>query len=112
VQIWTRKTQNIATTPASGAGAAEARNFTYPVSTTLDRHGGDPSKNMVYSYAFRRGTFVAGTGTFVPENRGFGGVIINPASKLVSETGDVVGGMPGVDGGTSGCSCVWKYLLD
>jgi len=85
--------------------------FTYPISITLDKHGGDPVQKMLYSYSLRDNrTITDGAATLIPEDRGFGGVLVNPAASVFSSnnTGD-----GGIDGGTGGCAFLWRnYLVD
>lgn len=96
--------------------------FPYPVSITLDRHGGDMNKKGAYCYKMDP----SGDGKIIIddkspqvllENRGAGGIQINPApSKLNLPGGGNAGGTfdpnaGGIDGGTGGCSCEWRNWL-
>jgi hypothetical protein len=96
--------------------------FPYPVSITLDRHGGDMNKKGAYCYKMDP----SGDGKIIIddespqvllENRGAGGIQINPApSKLNLPSGGNAGGTfdpnaGGIDGGTGGCSCEWRNWL-
>jgi hypothetical protein len=68
--------------------------FPYPISITLDRHGGDMSKKGVYCYKL--------------DPSGNGRIIIDSESpQVVAEMGSA----GGVDGGTGGCSCEWRNWL-
>jgi hypothetical protein len=96
--------------------------FPYPVSITLDRHGGDMDKKGAFCYKMDP----SGDGTIVvddtspqvlSENREAGGILINPApSKLtLPDGGDADGTFDpnagGIDGGTGGCRCEWRNWL-
>jgi hypothetical protein len=96
--------------------------FPYPVSITLDRHGGDMDKKGAYCYKMDP----SGNGKIVVdstsprvllEDRGAGGIQVNPApSKLNSPGGGNADGTfdpnaGGIDGGTGGCSCEWRNWL-
>ena len=132
VQIWTRK--GIAASllqssnPSDGDPAlpgsqpknltsSSANNFTrpgsfpYPVSITLDRHGGDIKKKMVYCYGMDgQQRIVEDEKQIQLEDRAFGGSLVNPAQGPfgdVKVSGDD-GGPGGIDGGEGGCGCRWE----
>ncbi|RAL13483.1 uncharacterized protein BO97DRAFT_388648 [Aspergillus homomorphus CBS 101889] len=143
VQIWTRSTDTLlkppsasasasaSTTPTSSASSASSTStssamdftrpgsFPYPVTITLDRHGGEARKKMVYCYAMEANEKINSTLVKLQvEDRSYGGQLVNPApgifdfasnsssslSSSANETSSVNGG---VDGGTGGCSCQW-----
>ena len=96
--------------------------FPYPVSITLDRHGGNMNEKGAYCYKMDP----SGDGEIILddespqvllENRGAGGIQINAApSKLNLPSGGNAGGpfdpnAGGIDGGTGGCSCEWRNWL-
>ncbi|OJJ97724.1 hypothetical protein ASPACDRAFT_767, partial [Aspergillus aculeatus ATCC 16872] len=143
VQIWTRTTDTLlkpssvsasaSATPTSSASSASSTStsssatdftrpgsFPYPVTITLDRHGGDAKKKMVYCYAMKADEKVNSTLVKLQvEDRSYGGQLVNPApgifdfasnssSSSANETSSVYGG---VDGGTGGCSCQWVNWL-
>ncbi|KAF2498645.1 hypothetical protein BU16DRAFT_548350 [Lophium mytilinum] len=88
--------------------------FPYPVTVTLDRHGGALSKKMIYCYGMdTNGKIEKNAQAFVLEDRSFGGVAVNPASgpfdNVPVATKD--GGPGGIDGGTGGCGCQWANWL-
>jgi hypothetical protein len=97
--------------------------FPYPISITLDRHGGDMSKKGAYCYKMDpsgNGSIILDSESpqVVAENRGAGGLAVNPTpSKLTFANGGNAGGSGfnasagGVDGGTGGCSCEWRNWL-
>ncbi|PGH08468.1 hypothetical protein AJ80_07867 [Polytolypa hystricis UAMH7299] len=93
--------------------------FPYPISISLDRHGGSARDKMVYCYGIdEREKFIQHEKKLQIEQRGVGGKLIEPASgifdlpdddddeKSKGENGDIQG--KGVDGGTGGCRCEWR----
>ena len=137
VQIWTNKgttapllqspnstnTSTPSQTPASANGqqqnltASSANNFhrpgsfPYPVTITLDRHGGDISKKEIYCYGLdQREHVILDQKKLQLENRTFGGALVNPALGPFGHVNvsRVDGGPGGIDGGNGGCGCVWK----
>lgn len=111
VQMWTR--MNTAARLLNSSSTSQTSNliqpgsFPYPVTITTDRHGGNPSAKLVYCYEMNsREGIIAGSGVVQTENRGFGGVDINPAPGFFSNSSDP--GLGGFDGGSGGCSCQWS----
>ena len=85
--------------------------FPYPVSITLDRHGGDISKKMIYCYGLDdRARVLSEEKKIQLEDREFGGVLVNPASGPFGNVNVSLsdGGPGGIDGGTGGCECSWR----
>ncbi|KAL8994002.1 MAG: hypothetical protein Q9169_005917 [Polycauliona sp. 2 TL-2023] len=90
--------------------------FPYPVSITLDRHGGDIKKKMVYCYGMDgQQRIVDDEKQIQLEDRAAGagaegaGGLVNPALGPFGEvkvSGDE-GGPGGIDGGVGGCGCRW-----
>ncbi len=136
VQIWTNKgnaspllsgpngTRNT-TTAQSSSTAGNASNpttssandfnrpgsFPYPVTITLDRHGGDITKKMIYCYAMDDNEHIdASQKKLQLEARDFGGILVNPAQGPFGHVNvsTAEGGPGGIDGGTGGCACQWK----
>ncbi|KAM4054799.1 glycoprotease family protein [Hirsutella rhossiliensis] len=69
----------------------------YPVTVTLDTHGGDPIKKLVWSWPLdKRQAVGVDKAELLANNMGVGGTWINPRG-----TGD--GKMGGFDGGSGGC---------
>ncbi len=108
VQMWTRmNATSQLLNSTSHSSTLQPGSFPYPITITTDRHGGEPSLKMVYCYTLDdREGIVAGSGTLQSENRGFGGVDINPAPTFFSNSSDP--SLGGYDGGTGGCSCQWS----
>lgn len=133
VSIWTRKTvssllpgtsftmavsngttaESIAAVNSTANDMAAPGSFPYPITISLDRHGGDAKHKGVYCYGLTSDGEVTDASTWVPENRAFGGSLVNPAivpggvqsQASATKREDIVFG--GVDGGTGGCGCSW-----
>ncbi|THC93201.1 hypothetical protein EYZ11_007328 [Aspergillus tanneri] len=90
--------------------------FPYPITITLDRHGGDAKKKMVYCYGLEPDQHINSTDKKLQvENRGFGGKVVNPAPGLFNITGsssDADSDLGFFDGGTGGCSCQWTNWIN
>ncbi|MCJ1337557.1 hypothetical protein MMC09_002839 [Bachmanniomyces sp. S44760] len=108
-----------AATPTSSSNLtlSSANNFTrpgsfpYPISITLDRHGGDITKKMIYCYGLDdREHVITGAKKIQLENRAVGGVLVNPALGAFGNVNVSLsdGGPGGIDGGSGGCKCLWQ----
>jgi hypothetical protein len=108
VQIWTR---SASTKPLLGSSATSASKpelkrpgtFPYPVTITIDRHGGIATSKFGYCYAMDKNGRIAANAqrSSIVEDRGFGGNLVNPANINLNQTGPV-------DGGNGGCQCQWQ----
>jgi hypothetical protein len=101
-----------ATNPATNSAIDFDRpgSFPYPVTITLDRHGGDIAKKMVYCYGMDdRERIIPSEKKFQMEFRDFGGQLVNPALGPFTNVNVSLanGGPGGIDGGTGGCDCQW-----
>ncbi|MCJ1458684.1 hypothetical protein MMC28_009058 [Mycoblastus sanguinarius] len=132
VQIWTKKgdsliqgssndaSQSAQTTTAQNSTNVSSSSandfirpgsFPYPVTVTIDRHGGDIKSKMIYCYGMDdREHIISSKKKLQLEDRGFGGRLVNPA---LGPFGDVnvttaQGGPGGIDGGSGGCACKWQ----
>lgn len=100
--------------------------FPYPVTITLDRHGGNQDKKMVYCYGLdNRQNIVADDKKLYFEYRGFGGKLVNPADNLFKgkededeetendddDDGQDMSWAGGIDGGTGGCACEYRNWI-
>ena len=132
VQIWTNKGSSASllasarnsSAPSGGDGKTNLTessandfsrpgSFPYPVSITLDRHGGDIRKKMIYCYGIDAQHKIINDDKHKKvqlEDRAFGGHLVNPAlgpfGHVNVSTSE--GGPGGIDGGTGGCGCLWK----
>ncbi|KAK5742474.1 hypothetical protein LTR17_003276 [Elasticomyces elasticus] len=123
VQIWTQQ-DTVATLgnpiPLKGLPAANATandmaglgSFPYPVTITLDRHGGIPAKKGVFCYGLNKDKRVVESNRmWVDEDRAFGGSLVNAAmapSNANIRRDDAGADYGGVDGGDGGCACQWQ----
>ena len=130
VQIWTRR-GTVTALPASTANSTASGgpppakdstandfdgsgSFPYPVTITIDRHGGVADRKAVYAFTLdSTGTRAVSTkGHWISEQRG-GAALVHPAN-VPGLTNGTTGmqrrdslGYGGVDGGQGGCSCSW-----
>ena len=97
------------TTSSSANDFTVPGSFPYPVSITLDRHGGDAKKKMVYCYGMDANQRIISTDVKIQlEDKSAGGQLINPAPGIFNTTGSgQTTSVFEVDGGTGGCSCEW-----
>ncbi|KAH0538861.1 hypothetical protein FGG08_004578 [Glutinoglossum americanum] len=120
VQIWTNigNQQLIRPSNDSSASTNSSSNspgsFPYPVSITIDRHGGDANKKKVYCYGMDlRERIIPEKKQVALENRRFGGTLVGggqgPLGRKISVAD---GGLGGIDGGTGGCQCEWRNFRD
>ncbi|KAI6887400.1 hypothetical protein KC360_g1453 [Hortaea werneckii] len=124
VQLWTRKgavAELNDVIPLSGLPAAQSTannmtaqgSFPYPVTITLDRHGGEEKAKGVYCYGLDEEKNVEeDVKMWVAEDRGAGGSLVNPAaapgrqdSTPQKREEEKLGG---IDGGSGGCACQWQ----
>lgn len=131
VQIWTKRgyTRSLPANPANSTSTSHsldrskdlnnssANDFTppgsfpYPVTITLDRHGGDIKRKMIYCYGIDdRGHMVSKEKKVQLEDRSYGGVLVNPALGPFGSVNVTTseGGPGGIDGGSGGCGCKWE----
>ncbi|KAL9111364.1 MAG: hypothetical protein Q9227_004241 [Pyrenula ochraceoflavens] len=131
VQIWTKKPDALlsgsdnsnANKTSSKTSTSSANDFDrpgsmpYPVTITLDRHGGDPETKLLFCYAVDERQRIVGDGKVQEEFRGVDGRLVNKVPGLFDINGNEgdgegVGGFDihagGVDGGTGGCGCAWS----
>ncbi|KAJ5781266.1 hypothetical protein N7457_006426 [Penicillium paradoxum] len=132
VQIWTQPdkigrrllppnnttanpTSTSTSTPTSSSSATDFSrpgSFPYPVTITLDRHGGAEKKKMLYCYPISEGRYNITGAQLQLEDRAVGGDLVNPASGLFKgidgkHANGSVEEYGGVDGGAGGCGCQW-----
>lgn len=110
VQIWTRSANQLLSPPQNTTDTAFKRpgTFPYPVTFTLDRHGGDVTKKNLFCYKMQSdGTIVNNDANkfFEFEDRGFGGNLVNGTQGRPNAKGPI-------DGGSGGCGCKWQNWVD
>ncbi|CAI7653497.1 unnamed protein product [Penicillium crustosum] len=103
---------NEPTSSSSATDFIRPGSFPYPVTITLDRHGGAEKKKMVYCYPLEDDGHYNITGVQLQlEDRAVGGELVNPAAGLFKGLGetknDTIEDAGGVDGGDGGCGCQW-----
>ncbi|KAJ5306950.1 hypothetical protein N7508_005965 [Penicillium antarcticum] len=111
----TTSTASTATSTTKATSSSSATNFSrpgsfpYPVTITIDRHGGAEKKKMVYCYAVEDdGHYNVTSVQLQLEDRAAGGVTVNPAGGIfesLNQKGDNETEYGGVDGGSGGCQC-------
>jgi hypothetical protein len=112
VQIWTRSKESKPLLQRSGSDGSDVfkrpGTFPYPVTFTIDRHGGDPTKKNLYCYEMEDDGKIKNEESkksFQFEDRAFGGNLVKGTQGQGSVTGSI-------DGGTGGCRCQWQNWLD
>jgi hypothetical protein len=112
VQIWTRsKTSKPLLQGSSQTGPDSTKRpgtFSYPVTVTLDRHGGNAAKKNLYCYQMESDGTIQDKESkkgFQFEDRAFGGNLVNGTQGRPIVTGPI-------DGGTGGCRCQWQNWLN
>ena len=128
VQIWTNKgfvassrasdtnstifSSNSTNLTASSANDFQAPgSFPYPLTVTLDRHGGDIYSKMIYCYAIDdEEKPISSQKKIELEDRSFGGTLVNPTLGPFGDVNVTLAddGPGGIDGGIGGCGCQWK----
>ncbi|KAL3474829.1 hypothetical protein BJX99DRAFT_248017 [Aspergillus californicus] len=113
------ETASSSTSSSSATDFIRPGSFPYPVTITLDRHGGDANKKMVYCYGMESDMHVNSTEVKLQlETRGYNGQLINPtpgifdlsnstSSNSTSSSSGSDDEEGGYDGGTGGCKCQW-----
>jgi hypothetical protein len=106
VQIWT----------SSGEFIEHPGTIPAALSITLDRHGGDITTKEIFCYGMdKRQRIDSRQKKLQLEDRAFKGQLVNPALGPFGHVNVSIsdGGPGGIDGGSGGCSCVfrnWKSL--
>ncbi|KAJ5887115.1 hypothetical protein N7504_011162 [Penicillium tannophilum] len=100
-------TSSTATSSSSATDYTRPGSFPYPVTVTVDRHGGDAEKKRVYCWGIEEnGHYNFTEGKLQIENRSVGGTLVNPALTSSSDSSSA-SAYGGIDGGTGGCECQW-----
>jgi hypothetical protein len=119
VQIWTKRgsvqllSKATAGSNLAGGNFKRPGSFPYPMTITLDRHGGGLNTKMLYCYILDvKGRVLQDQRGFLGEDRTFNGTIFNPSTGPFQNSQPKVttaeGGPGGIDGGTGGCGCAWQ----
>lgn len=108
----TTTSTNEPTSSSSATDFVRPGSFPYPVTVTVDRHGGAEKKKMVYCYPLEDdGHYNITAVQLQLEDRAIGGELVNPATGLFKGLGETknatVEDAGGVDGGDGGCGCQW-----
>ncbi|KAF2436459.1 hypothetical protein EJ08DRAFT_147609 [Tothia fuscella] len=124
VKIWTNKGDRAQLLPSTGSSAGKSGSssqtftrpgtFPYPVTISLDRHGGGLTTKMLFCYGMdARGHLDINSRKFQPEFRDFAGQLQNPAQGPFESVNVSLaeGGPGGIDGGSGGCECEWANWL-
>ncbi|KAK5400835.1 hypothetical protein LTR06_011219 [Exophiala xenobiotica] len=121
--VWSDAPEPISITNSTSMSNNSATNFNrpgsfpYPSTISLDRHGGNINKKAVYCYGLDDLQVIQDdVKSIVPELRGVGGQLTNPAPPLVngnsSSNATATDGFDpeagGIDGGSGGCECSWQ----
>ncbi|KAJ5183865.1 hypothetical protein N7492_001481 [Penicillium capsulatum] len=88
--------------------------FPYPITISVDRHGGNESDKLVYCYALtENGHYNVSYKKLQLEDRGAGGKLVNPASGIFKDKDSkkAKSNWNGTDGGTGGCQCQWTNWI-
>ena len=104
-------TQTSNATISSANDFSRPGSFPYPISITMDRHGGDISKKEIYCYGVdEREHIITNEKKIQLEERGLQGTLVNPAEGPFGNVNVSTseGGPGGIDGGSGGCQCQWK----
>jgi hypothetical protein len=87
---------------ASNDNSTQPGTFPYPVTITLDTHGGQRGKKFAFARGVdAQGRIVLDDARFVLNNMNTTGDLINPAGEFDPSLG-------GMDGGTGGCKCEYR----
>ncbi|PKY07170.1 hypothetical protein P168DRAFT_315689 [Aspergillus campestris IBT 28561] len=90
------------TSPSSSSSATDFSrpgSFPYPVTITLDRHGGNAASKMVYCYGMETAQHVNATEKKLQiEDRAFGGELVNPAPGIFNLNSTAAKGKDGAKG--------------
>lgn len=107
VEIWTRRGGSARLLSDATPGGARPGTFPFPVTVTLDTHGGELGKKFGFVRPVdERGRIVEGEeGTkFVGNDLDTKGDVVNPVNRFRE-------GFGGMDGGTGGCKCEFRNFV-
>ncbi|KAJ4340400.1 hypothetical protein N0V95_007513 [Ascochyta clinopodiicola] len=111
VQIWTRSQSSKpllqSSTQSGSSDLKRPGTFPYPVTVTIDRHGGNAAKKNLYCYQMEGDGSIKNEASkrfFQFEDRAFGGNLVNGTQGRTNVSGPI-------DGGSGGCSCKYQNWL-
>lgn len=112
VQIWTQTLErNTSALLEAGPGLDSSPELIrpgtmpYPVTITLDTHGGDPDKKVVWEWPMdERQRLDLKNPQLLANDIEFGGRLVNPRGGRSEKTEE----FGGFDGGSGGCRCEWS----
>lgn len=106
VQIWTRVDNGTNLLGGAADNSTRPGTMPYPVTVSVDTHGGDFSKKASFYYGVDDRQHINRTNTkLISNDVGFDSPRINPGFSA-----DL--GLGGIDGGTGGCRCSWVNFLN
>lgn len=86
--------------------------FPYPITISIDRHGGNAKEKLVYCYALKEdGRYNITYKKLELEDRGAGGKLVNPSTGVFKDGDKTKVKWGGTDGGTGGCQCQWTNWI-
>jgi len=110
VEIWTRRSDStrLVSDPNRPTGnSTRPGTFPYPVTITLDTHGGQPGKKFSFARSVdARQRILLTDPKLVVNNMGIGTPVINPQGENFNPS------FGGMDGGTGGCKCEYTNFLN
>ncbi|KAK3330211.1 hypothetical protein B0H66DRAFT_527577 [Apodospora peruviana] len=106
VEIWTRRenTTRLNGGRVSDDNATQPGTFPYPVTVTLDTHGGIPGQKFAFARGVVDQRVVTNDATFVLNFMSVNGNLVNPSSNFNPSFG-------GMDGGNGGCQCAYSNFV-
>ena len=109
----TSKAHSSSSTNSSATNFNRPGSFPYPVTLTIDRHGGQLDKKGIYCYGMGSGQkIIVSQNMLIGEVRDAGGKLVNAVPSIVGKGSDAFNKTAGgVDGGTGGCGCEWKNWI-
>lgn len=116
-------TTSLSTKSPTSTSSLSANNFTspgsfpYPITLTVDRHGGLATEKLIYCYSLEQeGYYNLTSPKLEDEDRSSGGSIIQASPGYIALAEVVQQGIKEnqtepVDGGTGGCECEWRNWI-
>ncbi|KAK0703780.1 glycoprotease family-domain-containing protein [Lasiosphaeria miniovina] len=107
VEIWTRRSNTTRLVGGNGGVASSANDtqpgtLPYPVTITLDTHGGDPHLKTSFVRSIDDNHHIVRDARILPNDMTVNGNLVNPSFQKVPNPS-----FGGIDGGSGGCKCVY-----